>query len=409
MRSAKLFLVLVLFFFIIPSYSSANTDELTVQVEGNTKTLGIYIEALLKKCLRRMSTDEPDPETYLSQCIYNAKHFSKVVVKKNNNSFHINVEEKWSLIPIPIVAAGSGGEEKYGLVLLDSNFLGLGKIFAIGGSIGSSGNTYFFHFDDKKVFLSNWSFLASHSRSNRDYYLYDGTEKVFGFHENRLAAVLGLGYQFKNFSPALRYVLQINEYENLLTYQKPKDYRVSKAGIRLRYDYSDYKLYYNSGVIFDASILRDLSRSDDHRFSTLGSSKVRIGVPSILGHAVLGEVQGGRLTGGSDTDIFRLGLTKGFRGIPALGAWPESYIAASFDYQVPIRSLSIGTWTIAPFADAGHLQYRNDSASELSYQSYGIGTYIFLKEIAIPGLGIEIGRNTTFQDYFANFSLGLQI
>jgi hypothetical protein len=388
---------------IVLASINAYASEIDIAIEGNSKTAGIYIRALLKKCLKQMASEEPDAaeEKYLSQCVYNARHFSKVEVKKDVAKYHVNVEEKWSLIPIPVVTAGSGGDEKYGL-------FGLGKIFAVGGTVGNTGNTYFFHYNDKKVFLSDWNFTASHSRSNQKYSLYDGDEKIFGINENRSNAVLGVGYTFKRFVPAVNYMMQINEYEQLDGFVQPEDYRASKLGFRLRYDYSDYKLYFNKGVTIDANLTRDVSRNDEEKFSTVATGSVKIGVPSFKDQALLGQIQGGNVSGGTETDTFRLGLSKGFRGIPAQGAWPEKYYALSFDYQIPIRKLSFGTWTTAPFTDTGQLKYRSNTGLDaVDYNSIGIGTYIFLKEVAIPGLGLEIGRNNKFQSNFVSFSLGL--
>jgi len=45
----------------------------------------------------------------------------------------------------------------------------------------------------------------------------------------------------------------------------------------------------------------------------------------------------------------------------------------------------------------------------VNYHSYGIGSYFFLKKIAIPGIGLVIGTNTEYQDSFFKFTIGFDI
>ena len=65
------------------------------------------------------------------------------------------------------------------------------------------------------------------------------------------------------------------------------------------------------------------------------------------------QFSGGLLEGGDDRDLIRYGAQRGFRGVPESGAWMDRFLSGALDYQIPLWSGGLGTWTVAPFCDAG--------------------------------------------------------
>ena len=119
---------------------------------------------------------------------------------------------------------------------------------------------------------------------------------------------------------------------------------------------------------------------------------------------------GGYQGKGDERDLMRVGAERGFRGIPDSGAWVDRYLTLALDYQIPLWSSRIGTWTVAPFCDVGYLhQPTLEGSEEITYSALGLGTYLFLRDLAIPGVGVYVGHNDTYQDYFFEVTIGFAI
>ncbi len=109
---------------------------------------------------------------------------------------------------------------------------------------------------------------------------------------------------------------------------------------------------------------------------------------------------------GNEKDFFMKGGNPGFRGIQENGAWLKSYHVLSLDYQIPIKFYNSGTWTVAPFIDTGLLNSPLKDNPDEHFTSIGIGTYYFLKNIAVPGIGIAAGVNDKYQETYFKFTIG---
>ena len=213
------------------------------------------------------------------------------------------------------------------------------------------------------------------------------------------------------FRPMLRLSKEIKTYDQVETIDAPHppDRSVLRGSLVSQIRSSDYKLFFQQGFDADFSVSRDLIRGDDLAFQTIFQSRIRYGLPVFQHYAITAELQGGLWVDGNEADSFRKGLSRGFRGSESLSVWTNRFFNASVDYQVPLKTFQYGTWTMAPFLESGMIRFSAGQKSSIRYQSYGVGTYFFLKEIAIPGLGLEFGTNNKFQKRFVSFSAGLNV
>ena len=78
--------------------------------------------------------------------------------------------------------------------------------------------------------------------------------------------------------------------------------------------------------------------------------------------------------------------------------------AVGADWQIPLKHKDYGTWVAAPFFDFG--SFNSDLAGEGNYFAFGVGGFLYLKKIALPGLGIYAGHNNKFESGFVNFFMG---
>jgi hypothetical protein len=110
--------------------------------------------------------------------------------------------------------------------------------------------------------------------------------------------------------------------------------------------------------------------------------------------------------GNNSYEAFNLGYERGYRGVQYNTLWATDSYAVSLDYHIPIGKTRYGTWTVAPYYDKGWFNpVHNIGVDE--YESYGVGMYLYLRKIAMPGLGIVVGRNENFMGDYIAFSIGL--
>lgn len=220
---------------------------------------------------------------------------------------------------------------------------------------------------------------------------------------------LGLGYRWHPWTINLAGVRQEKAFKKLSPYHEPQDNKASKAKITLRYEQLNYKLYFHEGLSLRSEIKVDAFRSDEKSNAT--QFDIRAGWQETMFERQVLQVlvATGGTRGGAIHDSNRIGGGRGFRGIDAKTAWAESYGALAIDYQIPIAHYASGALTIAPFIDAGRIANRGGNNAIINYAAMGGGVYYFLKKIALPGLGLEYGYNTSYLKVFVAFSMGLSL
>ncbi len=370
-----------------------------VLVEGNQRTRQSYIEHLIKKCQIRQKSD-------LEQCLLNSRIFSQVKVKKSGADLLVNVQERWTLIPIPNIKSGSDGSSA-GLFLMEGNFLGMGKMAIVGGSIGSGMSSYFAMYADRELFYSDWILRVLMAQMGQELDAYDGERVTYSYNESSASTwQLALGREIANHLTAVwQFMYLKSSFENLAGYAAPKDNNVFLSGPELTYRNSDYRFYFNQGVNLKLEWMKQLDRTDGQQKGSKLSYQMGYQKNIWAQHALQLRLDGTWYFDESIGDIEKQGGRKSGRGIQENGLWARRLHLLSCDYQIPIASESYGTWTVAPFVEYGLYQaYYNPHNN---YLSYGAGAYLYLKEVAMPGMGLLVGRNERFLGDFVSFRIGM--
>lgn len=405
---------LCLIIFAFPSSASGATEDWDMRISGNTKTRSSYIRSLTEKCLEDQGVkrlEDVDP-TRLQECLINSRFFSEVKVEIKEEQLQIDVKDRWSIIPIPFVSSSKGQDTKYGGHLQESNLFGYGKNLGVGGTYSASESSYWLMYHDRSVFLTDWTLACALGQSRNQFYHYQGEDETDGMDESKRFFSLSGGYRFlPNFDASLRYQTIDREYEEFENYQPPQDYQSNYVGLRFRWDDSNFRFYFQEGAIADATFMRQISRSDHVDITNAVTINLKLSWQKeiIDNHVLQLRFNAGRLYGGDRREALRMGGRVGFRGIQDQGAWTEKHLTGSIDYQIPLHMTSTGTWTVAPFVDVGTLELIESAKDKLNYYSYGIGTYYFLKKITIPGLGLALGHNSKYQDFFFKFTVGFSM
>jgi outer membrane protein assembly factor BamA len=391
----------ILFISLLLNITAHATDN--IKVYGNSKTQTSYIIELTQKCINKENRKVSNK--MLSQCLLNTKLFSKVSVKRVKNQIVVTVEDRWTLIPIPNIKSGSAGNS-IGLFVLDSNFLGRGKTTVLGGSIGAGQNTYFLLLKDPSLNYSNWTLNMRLFAQNKEFESRNKKSVTYSFERKYKAYAFSLGYRFNDLEIAFELGYHNKAFYELNSYKIPPGNKYYTSGAQLFLNNSNYKFYFNEGLEVRLKYLQQINRSDQYKKANFIHSLLSYQSNIWKKHALQFRYLGSFSSKASLSDLYTIGGPKPFRGVDPAAIWATNIQAASLDYQIPIYTSGSGTWTTAPFMDYGKFNaYFNDVDD---YFSYGLGVYLYLKKVAIPGIGVVAGRNNNFIDNFFSISIGME-
>lgn len=406
----RLFALVVILLCFSGSMVFANSQSINpvLTVEGNTKTKLSFLRSLVNECLdeqNAISWDDID-ESQLSQCVLDSKVFSEVELSVNNPEINIKVKERWTIVPIPYVRAQRDSKQ-YGLFIFDSNFLGRGKKAVVGGSTGNRGSTLFFLYRDPMVFYSRWTALAKYKKGQDDYVQYQGNVELNGYTQNEDTTEFRGGYKIK---PWLEIAAQLELSRRSFDKLEPfnlslENYRYAYLGPFFEYDRTDYQFYFQEGLKARLEAGSQIYRSDDSLLVAQYQFYLDWQYNAILNHALEIHFESRSKNSNDVRDSYKLGGGFGFRGVESNGIWAKQANSVAFDYKIPVWDIKFGTWTIGPFIDYAVFTPYDGNASQHSF-SYGASIFMFVKKIAIPGVGIFVGHNDNYLGDFVSFAIG---
>ena len=390
--------------------ASAPLDDFEITVDGARRTDEEYIRNLLSDCFKDdgiHTWEQIDPQ-FVEQCLLNSKLFARASAAIRKPVIEIALTERWTLLPIPYFYT-SEDDTTAGLFLMESNLFGQGKKGGIGGSISSNGNSYFLYYYDPAVRFTDWTFsfrigskamepVLTHDDS--DYYSYEKEAFSYGANIGRKVFLPGLWV-------ALGASAAQTDYGQVDSYPVPEDYDFYGFKARVLYKDTDFKFYFNEGLHINLEYDRQFYRSDSQTKTQTWDLTIEWQQKLIGNNALQLQLQLQEISDATIGDALLVGRNKGFRGIDAQGLWINRAQSLSIDYQIPILTYGYGTWTVAPFIDLTLF----DPAVELpadSFTAWGLGGYLYLQNIALPGVGLVTGYNNEFGGFFVSFSLGMQ-
>ena len=392
-----------------------SAQDQVLEISGNIRTRTAYIDHLTRSCLAGvgLGTGQPDIQSQVRQCLLNSKIFSEVKVTAAPRLIRVVVEERWTLIPIPYLQADTGQSRKIGVVMLESNFLGMGKLIASGASLSNQGVSFFGYYQDPSVLYTNWrsEALLDHTRENLT--KYRRKKIVDGFAETTNGALFGGGYRWDRFTLTGHFGIRGRTYYQVASFAPPGDHTYTFTNMVAEYSNKDFAFYSNQGLTARFNLTQQVWRTDS--LHPAGNADYLLNWEHLIsnGHTVQLQASGGGVRGGGAEDGYRLGGSRGLRGIESKSAWADHYDALAVDYQIPLHTYESGTLTSGLFNDRGLIHARgngnDDGDGIVQFDAFGVGAYFYLKAFTLPGLGLEIGYNREFQGLFVNLTAGLSI
>ncbi len=302
------------------------------------------------------------------------------------------IKEKWSLYPVPMLWY-SPGTEIAGLILAEANLLGFNKGAALGAVYSNRGWYTLAGYNDPNVaftdlFGSVHAFLGSGLLEN---------DRPDGSIEQSLDMTrFDVEYQFgwtfwDRVSPTWTGGTRLARVGSVYVpgTDAAADATVALQGLQLVYSDRLYRDLYDEGLRLSVEVQHAFPL--DHGSSTYNDAifDVKWTRPAPLHgffdartHAFVGSLP----------VVFeeRLGGIDGSRTIPGSGlVGADRYASLALAYQVPFARGSLGTAAVQVFGELG--RYARNEEPAVTYGGPGTGLRFYLREVALPAVGVDIG------------------
>ncbi|RKG84902.1 hypothetical protein [Corallococcus terminator] len=165
----------------------------------------------------------------------------------------------------------------------------------------------------------------------------------------------------------------------------------------------DFHFYFNEGLVARATYREGVRGLDSSRELQQLSLFASYTLPVLGDHALTLTATHGRSRGDPFLDAQLLGATTGSRGFTAATLWAETASTATLEYQAPFWSPRLATFTAHVFVDFGRMKWRD---SVTRYAAPGAGVRVYLRDVAIPAVGLEVVRDPESGDFLPVAAVG---
>lgn len=317
----------------------------------------------------------------------------------------ITVSERWTLVPIPFVAAG-GGNVQGGLILIESNLFGRNKQAISGGFFSGDGASGFLGYIDPSIFQSRWATSVSSSFGvfNQELLLPDETKiREFDFVLLRMSG--SIGYRFTDdltLRTGIGYeTLQI-EADSFAPGQEPledADFFIPELGFEWDGTRPIEVLRFGPRVELEGRLV---TYQDGREVS----GEVSWGVPVFGIHRINLLASGGygSLPTLSETII---SAADGYRTLPFQSIAADRWGSVAAYYDFPVLNQQWGALVLSHFWEYG--AYDSDAVEQQEFFGPGGAFRVFIRQVAIPALGLNVGYNIEAEQWAVSFTIGAQM
>lgn len=319
----------------------------------------------------------------------------------------IIVDEKWTLIPLPIFSSNRHGRT-YGFFLMESNFLGYGKFLFAGGTISSDRGTAMIGYIDPSIAGSRFRGNIFLSYKNEVYQNADIDYNIYReYKAEKATSRFDLGYSFTDsfrcfLSGGYQYAETDTGYDESMNVPDPQ--RAWLSGTVVRYEHLVHYEYLYYGPKIEVNCYRHIAASGEYEEYTTASYKLDYSFRLIGYNRFSVASNGGN---GEKPGIFEesIGGKPGGRTLPADIITADSYINYTITYEYPFLRYRWGSITLLAFWEQGW--YENDITDGERYCGPGAGMMLYLKRIALPAMGFNAARNLESNTTEYSFNIGM--
>lgn len=391
-----------------------------IEFNGDLPVMGISVKGLKKTSrdivLREagIATGAPlssfDPHIFINR-MKKKNIFTEIDINyikgESGAVIEITVEEKWTLIPLPIFSSNRHGTS-YGFYLMESNFLGYGKFLFAGGTISSESGTAMIGYIDPSIAGSPFRGSLFLSYRNEVYQNADMNYLLYReYKAEKRTARLDLGYGFTEkvrlfASGGFEQGETDRSYDDSL--DVPDDEKAWLAGGIARYEHLVHYEYLYYGPKFELNCFRHIAAAEEYSGYTTAAYKFDYSFRLIDYNRFSLSSNGGK---GERPEIFEeaIGGKPGGRTLPADVITADSYINCTVTYEYPFMRYRWGSITLLAFWEQGW--YENDATGGEAYYGPGAGMMMYLRRIALPAMGFNAARNLVTGTTEYSFNIGM--
>ncbi|TVR92578.1 MAG: hypothetical protein EA428_03510 [Spirochaetaceae bacterium] len=399
----------------LPLSLHAESPELVVELEvvglrrTREATVQRIIDLELPATVAEVNVDRIRERLLRSGLFVNEMEVAIVPTGADNFKLRIELEERWTLLPLPIAGYSDSGWIA-GLAVIESNLLGTGTFLlsvatlrgdgaavdSWGGTLGVSGGALQRGRVEPSVFFSGGV--------GEEEFVYSEGTAYRRFRQTRLSGRLGLGYELND-------TYELSSSGEFSWYDVDKNYSDSLRA-------PDSTLYYIHGFSIEAESRRFTSfflagpsanvryrhgfplNGEDH----FDAASIRLEYAAApFGRHKLLFAADGKIGNEPPTELSNLGGT-GYRTLPSRGSAAPRAAAAALEYEFPVLSRSWGTFTLLGFGEGG--SYKPDGEWQEFYGP-GAGFRLYLARVAIPALGFNFAYNMVEGEFVGSVALGM--
>lgn len=304
----------------------------------------------------------------------------------------VHVKDRWTLIPVPIFGLAKDGSWSGGALTIENNFFGFNKTLGLGFFFGSEGWTLISFFSDPLFLGSNLGVTAGISAGLDEAADQDVEENAIrDYQADKLGFSFGMEY------PIIGPLSLVGTWEYDRSYSRTEGESsvtvpdLDTFGITGGFKWKDlfYDIPYDKGLLLKFSSSWNWGWRGTEDFLTL-RGKIEWSFSPWSDHLLTLSVGGGW----GDLPIqkqFRLGGRPGSYTLPMNKIAADGYAAGAVVYNVPLWFFPGGTLSGKGFYEAGYLE--SDLIAPTYYHGLGLGFDVFVNNLAIPAVSLNLGWN----------------
>ena len=338
-----------------------------------------------------------ETEEYIIQTLRKTGIFNPVIIVEAEKEdgevrLRIHLQDRWTLIPVPIFIIDGEGAWRGGAIIIDGNLLGLYKTLGLGFFLAKEGWNLVSFFSAPKFLGQDMVLTVGGSAGLNEIEDRDpGGEILRKFYTDKLGVSLGLEVPLPLDSLSL---MGTGRYEQILP--RPEDGILPLPNLKtfgftgtIKWENLYYDIPYSRGLAANTSFTWNWGLNGSSDFPTL-KGRINFSFTPWNNHLIEIALHGG--WGEMPTlKQFRLGGTPGTYTLPRNDIAADSYIASTMSYNVPVLTFSWGTISLKGFYEGGF--FRSDLLDPTLFHGPGLGLELYINNLAIPAVGFQVGWN----------------
>lgn len=394
--SFKRVIITVLFILSIRSYATSYRIN-DIYLEGLKRTKEATVLSIIKIEIGDEISEDDIPA--IKQRLLKAEIFVNSIeiniepVGDYLANLRIKLEDKWTLIPVP-VAVITSSSYLLGGVFIESNLFGYQHSLVSGLFYNGKKINGFFAWSLPEGSIGNFSLSLSYSNGETEYYNFYQDE-VEVEKSDKIGVRLGYNRDFYkdfNFSTSFKEQYISGEFHSTFNFA-------------IKYDTTEILPYFKEGVIteviYDGFLDKDSIRITNSLVANFSFSK------TVNNNLIYMQGSTGRSFDKTENPIL-YGGQKGSRLFKTNSIKVEDYCNGLIDFEYKVTDFSWGYLAIPIYYEAGLFSQRYESKT-YGYHGPGLGVLLYLKKIAFPALGLNFTFDSISHQYNFSVAMGLSI